>query len=105
MARPGDQLVPIEAGAALAADIPNAAFHSLPPGAHNMADITDQIASLALNFICDAPTAPADERVLKTVMFTDIFVSTDLLSAPGDAHWRHQLDNHDELLDAMRSPH
>jgi len=31
MARPGDQLVPIEAAAALAADIPNAAFHSLPP--------------------------------------------------------------------------
>jgi len=83
MARPGDQLVPIEAAAALAADIPNAAFHSLPPGAHNMADITDQIASLALNFICDAPTAPADEGVLKTVMFHRHRRFDRLLSARG----------------------
>jgi class 3 adenylate cyclase len=103
LARPGDRLVPIEAAAALAADIPNATFLSFPPGPHNQADIIDDLASHILNFVCDAPSAPVEERVLKTVMFTDIVGSTQKLSARGDAHWRHQLDNHDRLVDSMLS--
>ncbi len=43
------------------------------------------------------------ERVLSTVMFTDIVSSTELLSAQGDAHWRHELDAHDRLVDRLLS--
>ena len=32
-------------------------------------------------------------------MFTDIVGSTEQLSAHGDAHWRHQLDAHDKVVD------
>ena len=32
-------------------------------------------------------------------MFTDIVGSTEKLSAHGDAHWRHQLDAHDRVVD------
>jgi class 3 adenylate cyclase len=32
-------------------------------------------------------------------MFTDIVGSTEKLTARGDAHWRHQLDIHDKLVD------
>lgn len=38
-------------------------------------------------------------------MFTDIVGSTEKLSAGGDARWRHQLDNHDSLVDYMLSKH
>ena len=41
----------------------------------------------------------ADERVVKTVMFTDIVGSTERLSVRGDARWRHQLDIHDETVE------
>ena len=37
----------------------------------------------------------------RTVMFTDIVSSTELLSAQGDAHWRHELDAHDRLVDRL----
>jgi class 3 adenylate cyclase len=103
LARTGDQLVSIEAAAALAAAIPNAQFHSLSPGPHNGFDITDELLDHVLRFIVEKPNAPADERVLKTVMFTDIVNSTEKLSAHGDAHWRYQLDNHDSFIDHMLS--
>ena len=47
------------------------------------------------------PSVVVDERVLKTVLFTDIVGSTELLSARGDARWRHQLDAHDKLVDSV----
>ncbi|MDT5016799.1 MAG: hypothetical protein QOD39_2959 [Mycobacterium sp.] len=101
LARPDDQFVPIEAAHALAAGIPNARFHSLPDGSHNAFDIVDELAEAVLTFVGTSPSEPADERVLKTVMFTDIVGSTEKLSAQGDARWRHQLDNHDSLVDHL----
>ncbi len=98
IARPGDRLVPIESATALAAGIPNAQFHPLPGGAHNAFDVLQEIADLLLRFLVDKPGARADERILKTVMFTDIVGSTERLGAHGDAHWRHQLDSHDSLV-------
>jgi class 3 adenylate cyclase len=53
----------------------------------------------ALEFVCEKPSEQADERILKTVMFTDIVGSTEQLSATGDAYWRHQLDAHDKVVD------
>lgn len=101
LARPGDRLVPFEAAAAMAAAIPNAQFHSLSPGSHNGFDILDDLSEHVLGFISDNPSAPIDERVLKTVLFTDIVGSTEKLSARGDARWREELNNHDRLVDHM----
>jgi class 3 adenylate cyclase len=42
---------------------------------------------------------PDNERVLATVLFTDIVGSTEQLSAQGDSRWCHQLDVHDTLVD------
>ena len=99
LARPGDQLVPVESAAALAAAMPNAQFHLLPPGPHNAFDVLHDIADTAARYLTENPNAAVDERVLKTVMFTDIVGSTEKLSAHGDAHWRHQLDAHDRVVD------
>ncbi len=100
-ARRGDLVNTVEAGAAWAQRIPGAKFEELPPGPHGLFD--DAMASAVLDFACgthaDAPT----ERVLSAVLFTDIVGSTDLLSARGDAHWRHELDAHDRLVDSLLS--
>jgi class 3 adenylate cyclase len=63
----------------------------------------DELIDHILSFFVERPSAPADERVLKTVMFTDIVGSTEKLNAHGDAHWRHQLNNHDTVIDHMLS--
>lgn len=38
------------------------------------------------------------ERVLLTIMFTDIVGSTELAAGLGDDHWRDLLDNHDTIV-------
>lgn len=103
LVRPGDRIVSVEAAAALAAGIPNAQFRALPPGEHAVLDIDDLLATETLAFVCEKPSASTNERVLSTVLFTDIVSSTELLSAQGDAHWRHQLDAHDKLVDGVLS--
>mgnify|MGYP003403150366 FL=1 len=102
-ARPGDRLVPFEASAALAASIPHAQLVEFAPGPRNAFDIIDELAERAVEFVCGESGSPADERVVKTVMFTDIVGSTEKLSARGDAQWRNQLDAHDELVERVLS--
>ena len=101
LARPGDRLVSIEAAAALTAAIPGAQLHPLPPGSHALFDIVAELVPSILEFVCLKPSEPTDERILKTVMFTDIVSSTESLSVHGDAHWRHQLDAHDKVIDSL----
>jgi pimeloyl-ACP methyl ester carboxylesterase len=98
-ARNGDSLVPIGAAAALAAAIPHAQFHKFGDGPHNAFDIIDEVADELVTFICGESSSSADERVIKTVMFTDIVGSTEQLSTRGDARWRRQLDAHDEVVE------
>src|ERR1700758_3381099 len=102
MARPGDRLVPFEASASRAAGLPNAQLLTLPPGDHPGFDIADLVVSEILTF-CEKPSAAKAQRVVTTVMFTDIVGSTEQLSVTGDEHWRHRLDVHDQVVDTMLS--
>jgi class 3 adenylate cyclase/pimeloyl-ACP methyl ester carboxylesterase len=97
LARPNDRVAPYEGATALAAAIPRAQFNTLPDGPHSLVD--NVVGSAILDFVCGTPTSAVDERVVKTVLFTDIVGSTELLSAGGDAHWRRQLDAHDKAVD------
>jgi class 3 adenylate cyclase len=99
LSRPGDRMVPTAASQALAAGIPGAVFRALPPGAHAALDIDDSFAAETLAFVCDGVDTALSERVLTTVLFTDIVGSTEQAAASGDTRWRHQLDAHDELVD------
>ncbi len=99
LARPGDRVVAFEASEALAAAMPNAVFRALPSGAHLDFDIDDSLATETLTFLCGTLSSPTSERVLATVLFTDIVGSTEQLSSQGDSRWRHQLDVHDQLVD------
>jgi len=95
--RRDDKMCPISAAKKLAAAIPGAEFREMPPGPHVLFD--QALGSAVLEFVCDKPVPAATQRVLSTVLFTDIVGSTEQLSVHGDAHWRHQLDAHDKVVD------
>lgn len=99
--RPGDRVVQFEAGAAMAAALANGTFRALPEGDHLAADITDVLVAEVLGFVVGEPStvASSPERVLATVLFTDIVGSTEALSAQGDERWRRRLDAHDEIME------
>jgi class 3 adenylate cyclase len=101
LARPCDQVVAVEASEALAAALPNARFRALPPGAHAAFD--SSLATETLNFVCGPVNSATSERVLATVLFTDIVGSTEQLSSQGDSRWRHRLDIRDHLVDRTLS--
>lgn len=97
LGRSGDDVAPIAGVRALAAAMPNARFVELSPGPHGLMD--DELAAAVVNFTRGQAVDDAGERVLTTVMFTDIVSSTEQLAAQGDTHWRHQLDAHDKVVD------
>ncbi len=49
-------------------------------------------------FLTGRRSAPAPERALATVLFTDIVSSTERAAALGDAGWRKLLSEHDRLV-------
>ena len=50
------------------------------------------------SFLTGARAPAPSERVLATVMFTDIVGSTELATDSGDARWRELLSRHDEIV-------
>jgi class 3 adenylate cyclase/pimeloyl-ACP methyl ester carboxylesterase len=79
----------------LAGLIPNCTVAAFPGSdMHESAAVIGMIEE----FVTGAPPARVDDRVLATVMFTDIVESTDRLAAVGDRAWRKQLDRHDAMV-------
>lgn len=101
LGRQGDRIAPVEAARELADRIPNARLRELPPGEHYAVDLVDLLPRLTLEFVGRQADAIPAERVLSTVLFTDIVGSTEMLAAQGDDHWRRRLDDHDRLVDAV----
>ena len=50
------------------------------------------------HFVTGSRPAPQHDRVLATVLFTDIVGSTDRAAEIGDARWRELLAEHDQLV-------
>lgn len=97
LTRRGDKVAPIEGATMMAAGIPGAQLVELPPGPHGL--FGDELTTAILDFVGEQPNVPVNERVLMSVVFTDIVGSTEQLSAQGDSRWRNQLDVHDRLVD------
>jgi class 3 adenylate cyclase len=51
-------------------------------------------------FLTDHRSAPAPDRVLATVLFTDLVASTPRVAELGDRRWRNLLDTHNALVRA-----
>jgi class 3 adenylate cyclase len=96
--RTGYPILPIEHARFLAEQIPDAKLIELP-GAdatlpHQAADVVlDHVEAFLRNL--RRPAVP--DRVLATVLFTDIVASTEQASRLGDRRWRELLEVHDEL--------
>jgi class 3 adenylate cyclase len=95
----GDPLVPFTHGQYYADHIPGATFVPLDQDVHGSWRPADYVPSLAaireyLTGEAPRPTVAVD-RILSTVLFTDIADSTVLASELGDARWRELLDGHD----------
>jgi pimeloyl-ACP methyl ester carboxylesterase len=106
--RRDDARVPIAAGHDLASRIPGAKFIEYPGPDHAFwAGDTLQMLGDIEEFV----TGHRDnisgelERVLATVLFTDIVDSTRNAAAVGDQAWRQSLDTHDHLARQMVEKH
>jgi class 3 adenylate cyclase len=86
-------------GRYLAEHIPGATYVDLP-GRGSLLWSGDQDALLREieHFVTGSRPAPQHDRVLATVLFTDIVGSTDRAAEIGDARWRELLAEHDQLV-------
>jgi class 3 adenylate cyclase len=93
--RVGDALVPVACGRYLAQNIPGARFVELPGTDHTVIDneTQDVIAGHIEEFITGERQPSEPDRVLATVMFTDIVGSTLRAAEVGDSRWRQLLDD------------
>jgi pimeloyl-ACP methyl ester carboxylesterase len=93
--RAGDALVPVAAGRYLAGHIPGAKYAEIPGTDHLVTDEETQeiIADAIEEFITGARHRPEPDRVLATVMFTDIVGSTERAADMGDRQWRQLLND------------
>ena len=98
--RTEDIAVSIEEGRFLAQHIPHARLAEfagadhLPYIGENADDIADEIEE----FVTGSRPAVEVDRVLSTVLLTDIVASTKRASDLGDRRWRTLLDQHDDLV-------
>jgi pimeloyl-ACP methyl ester carboxylesterase len=102
-----DQIVDIAAGRYLAEQIPDARFVELDCDDHvPFGDGMEQIVQETQHFLTGRFDAVSDDRVVTTIMFTDIVDSTRLATEHGDSAWGDLLAAHYELvrrqLDAYR---
>jgi pimeloyl-ACP methyl ester carboxylesterase len=106
--RRADARVPIEAGRDLAARIPNAKFIEYPGDDHAYwSGDTEALLGDIEEFVTGHRDSSSTEleRVLATVLFTDIVDSTRSAAAMGDQNWRRLLDSHDHLAQQMIEKH
>jgi class 3 adenylate cyclase len=97
--RTGDAFSPVEQGRYLAEHIPGARLIELPGVDHAGWEGDAEAGSDAIEeFITGHRPVREPDRVLATVLFTDIVSSTERARQVGDRRWREILDSHDELI-------
>jgi pimeloyl-ACP methyl ester carboxylesterase len=97
--RSGDRLHEVEQGRYLAQHIPGARWVELPGDDHlPWAGDQDAIVGPLREFLTRVGPPAELDRVLATVMFTDIVSSTEKTAELGDRRWRELLDAHDALV-------
>jgi len=99
--RSGDRGVPIEAGRYLAEHIPDAKFVELEGVDHYpFAGDSDAMLDEVEEFLTGSRRSREPDRVLATVLFTDIVGSTELAAELGDRRWAELLTEHHRLVRA-----
>jgi class 3 adenylate cyclase len=99
LCRDGDLEVSAEENRWIASQIPGARYVELP-GADHLPWVGDSDALLdeVEEFLTGIRPRPEPDRVLVTVLFTDIVGSTAKAAALGDRRWRELLEQHHRLV-------
>jgi class 3 adenylate cyclase len=98
--RADDRLVPVEHGRYLGEHIPGARYVELSGADHLWWIEGDDLLDEIETFITGSPRVYEPDRVLATVMFTDIVGSTKRAAELGDRRWRDLVETHDRLVRA-----
>jgi pimeloyl-ACP methyl ester carboxylesterase len=96
--REGDRDALIDEGRFLAERIPGARFVQFPGDDHVLYVDADPIVDEVEEFLTGARPAPPDDRVLATILFTDLVGSTERARELGDQSWASLLDRHHDAV-------
>ena len=104
--RRGDRVVNRRAGEWMAGQIPGARYVELAgqdhlPWVGDAAAVVNEIEE----FVTGERHVVEPDRVLATVLFTDIVGSTERASELGDSAWRKMLDEHDAVVRSVLARH
>lgn len=107
--RTGDPIVPFAQAEYLAEHIEGAQLVGLPGDFHatSTQEASDELLDVIAEFVTGAPAKRHSDvdRVLMTVLFTDIVDSTARAAALGDRAWRELLERHDTLATSAVERH
>jgi class 3 adenylate cyclase len=92
----------IDTSRAAAAKIPDARLVELPASENDLflGDTAPVLAEIE-RFLREPEAGATHDRVLATVLFTDIVASTERLAAGGDDAWRRTMDDHDRTMERL----
>jgi class 3 adenylate cyclase len=97
--RTGDRNCPVEGGRQLGRLIPGAKYIEFPGSDHSLyTGDSDAIIDEIEEFVTGVRPAMEPDRMLATVLFTDIVGSTEHAARLGDREWRALLDRHHHLV-------
>lgn len=99
ISRQGDRHVRCEHGRTVASRIPDARFVELAGNDHlPFAGRSEEILDEIEQFLTGTRPVPVLDRVLLTVLFTDIVGSTEHVAKLGDRQWRELLNRYDDSV-------
>ena len=97
--RSGDLVVPSAQGRYAAEHIANARYAELPGADHlPIAGDSDMLLDEVEEFITGSRPVPKTDRLLATVLFTDIVDSTTLQASLGDREWKRLAESHHMIV-------
>jgi class 3 adenylate cyclase len=99
MHRTDDRINPVAGGRLMAELIPGARFVELPGDEHHpwLGDSATLLGELE-EFLTGERRGPASDRVLATLLFTDIVRSTQTAAQLGDREWNVLLETHRDVV-------
>jgi class 3 adenylate cyclase len=106
MHRRGNKAFPVDLGRSIAEQVPTARFVELDGDDQFLfAGSQDDVLEEIEEFITGTRPPAALDRVLATVLFSDIVRSTEELAIHGDRNWRDTLSAHDAAVRRQLSRH
>jgi class 3 adenylate cyclase/pimeloyl-ACP methyl ester carboxylesterase len=96
----GDEVCPVENGRWLARNLPGAKYVEMPGADHVPWFSPEATLGEIREFLTGAREAEEPDRILATVLFTDIVGSTELATRLGDSRWRDLLETHNQAVRA-----